>query len=163
MNLTPAQRQAIIDRDSVDGKPQCQSQLHSRIVEGKGKVYGSDRFEVDHVVGKRYAFRVLGWNFWEINTPENLLTKCQVCHTGHPESHHPDTLQAREDFKKGITDAYVRMSINRDLLTEAGLDYNNDHDVAQDTIQAELNTQKMDQQKPGWWKWPRRNNPRGKP
>lgn len=154
LNLTPAQRQVILERD----KHQCQSQLHSRAVEGKGKVHGADKLQVDHIVQKRYAFRVLGWSFWEINTPENLLTKCEVCHVGHPESHHPDTLEAHERFRNGDRQAFTKMIINRDLLTEAGEDYCNNQDREQDLIQAELNTQQADQQNPGWWRWPRRNN-----
>lgn len=153
MDLTPAQRQAILDRDGH----QCQSQLHSRVVEGKGRVHGADKLEVDHVIQKRYAFRVLGWGIWEINDPNNLLTKCQVCHTGHPDSHHPDTLEAHEKFRSGNRQAFREMVINRDLLTEAGEDYCNNRDREQDLIQAELNTQQADQQNPGWWRWPRRN------
>lgn len=153
LDLTPQQRAAILDRDGHT----CQSQLHSRVVDGHGKVKGSDRLEVDHVVQKRYALSILGWNIWEINTPENLLSKCKTCHTGHPESHHPDTLEADWAYRNGDKQAYRKMVTNREVLLANGLDYGNNKDREQDLITAEENTRRYEETNPGFWPWSRRN------
>lgn len=155
MNLTPAQRQAIIDRDGH----QCQSQLHSRIVEGKGKVVGADKLEVDHLFPKRGARTLFDFPPNFINTPEALLTKCVPCHRDHPESHHPDAHKAEWEYRNGDHQAFQKMVRNREALLAEGSDYSNEQNQMQDLITAEENTQAMDKKKPGWWPWPRRNKP----
>jgi hypothetical protein len=143
--LTSAERNAIrIVRD--DNK--CQDPNAAIVCGG--------RLEVDHILPQRFAKDALGMVDTEYDVPDNLLTRCKNHHIGHPDSHHPDTLEALTAYRGGDKDAFKKMAEARDQrLAEKKLCWNNNHD-AEARVVARERTKKADEEHGlGWWKGPR--------
>lgn len=94
--------------------------------------------EVHHLLPRAYASRV-GIN---PNFPENLITICQTMHTGHRDSIHPDSFQAKMTFRENPK-VFLELGIEvREKLDNRQI-YWNDNYTRPLAVRAVKNTQKV--------------------
>lgn len=144
IGLSYRQREAIRKRDEY----RCQS-LDKRI-------RCSGRLEVDHILPKEFAEEALKMLPEEYNSPENLITKCLNHHRGHPNSHHPDMLQALQDYREGDLEAIARAAKEHARKARQGIIYWNNENDRIDRQVAKARNELHDQRVGGrkkWWPW----------
>lgn len=143
ISLSWKQRQAIRQRDNFE----CQA---------NGNIQHGGRLEVDHIIPKEFAEKALKLRPEQYNHPNNLLTKCQNHHRGHPDSHHPDMHVALDSYQHGDHEAIAKAAHEHTEKAKKGQVYwNNAHD-AEDRKTAIENSKKEDQRRGGrrsWWPW----------
>lgn len=148
VGLTDKQRQAIKDRD----ENRCQS-TDRRISCG-------GRIEVDHILPKEFAEKALKMrqhnNGHGYNDPENLLSKCLNHHRGHPNSHHPDILDASWREQNGEKGAIKKaVEAHGEKARKGQIYWNPENDGIDRTIaiaRSEAEDKKKGGRK-GWWPW----------
>lgn len=120
--FTKRQREWIIRRDV------SRCQFHS-FVGGKWvRCPNKTGLQVHHIIPRGWAMFHMPKDF-EVNTPLNLLSLCAKHHVGRFSDDfrigcvHPDTEQARLEYRKGHKDSYFQMSKLREGLNKEGIPY----------------------------------------